>query len=93
MKSHQILTSLTILVLFLLEIGCSPPGPVRNTPVAKLNGQFLHNARRADALGLTPASTFSTQPTKTGDILRALSGDIPNKSYQSDLEDLTSDEQ
>jgi len=57
--------------------GCGPQ--VRNTQTAKLEGSLLSDARRADALGLTPTAALSTLPARTGDLARALGEGGPEK--------------
>ncbi len=56
----------------LLLAGCGvPPGPVRHTSTARIGGRFERTVRRADVLGLTPASLHSTRPSSIGDLLRS----------------------
>ncbi len=57
--------------------GCAR-APVRHGPAAALDSTLWRDARRADALGLTPTATLSTGPVAKPDLARSLSeGDAP----------------
>lgn len=58
--------------LVTLGAGCTP-GPIRHTARSKLSSQLWRDARRADALGLTPTATLSSGFVSRGDLARGLS--------------------
>src|SRR5262245_11938411 len=70
--------------------GCGPQ--VRNTPGAKLDSNLFREARRADALGLTPTATLSTLPVKEGDLARAVGDGGPECAPPGAGPPLTPDE-
>lgn len=69
------LASLSLLAGVLCA-GCAQE-PIRHTTRAKLSSQLWRDARRADALGLTPTATLSSAPVSKGDLARGLSDAHP----------------
>jgi hypothetical protein len=55
-----------------LLAGCAMPSSQRHTATARLDGHLAREARRADALGLTPEASLSKGPARIGDLLRAM---------------------
>jgi len=64
-------TLLVAAALVALSVGCSPL-PTRHSPVARVGGRLAHQARRADALGLTPAAAHAMGSARVGDLVRAI---------------------
>ncbi len=62
-----------------VSAGCAP-GSVRHSAPARIDSRIWRDARRADALGLTPAATLSTAFGSIADVSRALSEGEPDRS-------------
>lgn len=60
-------------------LGCSSPYPTRHSAPSRVGGRLLRDARRADALGLTPTAGLTTSP-RIGDVVRALGSGAPESS-------------
>src|SRR5882672_5102341 len=60
-----------------LLAGCGPQ--VRHSAASRVNGAEVREARRADALGLTPTAAFSSQPVRINELARALGEGAPDK--------------
>ncbi len=69
--------SLALAALLMALPGCAL-GPTRHTPGARLDSHLIQDARRADALGLTPTAALSTAPVSIGDLAIALSANTPS---------------
>lgn len=68
-------------------VGCAVP-PIRHTPIAKLDSTLALDARRADALGLTPTAVLAAGLLRKGDLARGLGEGAPEVSPGEEFEPL-----
>ena len=85
---HAVSRAWTVLALVgaqgLVLPGCSAVTP-RHTAYARLGGHMLDDARRADALGLTPTATLLSLPITVGQFARTLSEGDPRSANPAAL--------